>query len=152
MLALKPNLLLLDEPASGISQKETEALGPLLLRIREQTGATILMIEHDMPLIMSLSDWVYCLDAGAEPERGHDRRGAVDPAVIEAYLGTPAEQRKVAAQAKKREDTKREVLLEVEGSTSSTTPCRCSTGSTCTCARASASPCSAPTAPASRPC
>jgi ABC-type branched-subunit amino acid transport system ATPase component len=115
MLALKPNLLLLDEPASGISQKETEALGPLLLRIREQTGATILMIEHDMPLIMSLSDWVYCLDAGQNLSEGTTDVLQSDPAVIEAYLGTPAEQRKVAAQATRREDTKREVLLEVEG-------------------------------------
>ena len=117
MLALKPNLLLLDEPASGISQKETEALGPLLLRIREQTGATILMIEHDMPLIMSLSDWVYCLDAGQNLAEGTTDVVQSNPAVIEAYLGTPAEQRKAAAQTKKRgrEDTKRPVLLEVEG-------------------------------------
>ncbi|MBV9663658.1 MAG: ATP-binding cassette domain-containing protein, partial [Actinobacteria bacterium] len=117
MLALKPNLLLLDEPASGISQKETEALGPLLLRIREQTGATILMIEHDMPLIMSLSDWVYVLDAGQNLAEGTADVVQANPAVIEAYLGTPAEQRKVAATAKKRgrEDTKRPLLLEVEG-------------------------------------
>jgi len=117
MLALKPNLLLLDEPASGISQKETEALGPLLLRIREQTGATILMIEHDMPLIMSLSDWVYVLDAGQNLAEGTTDVVQANPAVIEAYLGTPAEQRKVAATAKKRgrEDTKRPLLLEVEG-------------------------------------
>ncbi|HZQ87011.1 MAG TPA: ATP-binding cassette domain-containing protein [Acidimicrobiales bacterium] len=115
MLALKPNLLLLDEPASGISQKETEALGPLLLRIREQTGATILMIEHDMPLIMSLSDWVYVLDAGQNLAEGTTDVVQANPAVIEAYLGTPAEQRKVAAKAKKREDVKRPVLLEVDG-------------------------------------
>jgi ABC-type branched-subunit amino acid transport system ATPase component len=56
MIALDPKLLLLDEPASGISQKETEALGPLLRRIQKVTGATILMIEHDMPLIMGLAD------------------------------------------------------------------------------------------------
>jgi branched-chain amino acid transport system ATP-binding protein len=115
MIALKPQLLLLDEPASGISQKETEALGPLLLRIKEQTGATILMIEHDMPLIMSLSDWVYCLDAGQNLSEGTTDVVQADPAVIEAYLGTPAEQRKVAAQAKVSEDDEAEMLLEVEG-------------------------------------
>ena len=71
MIALEPKLLLLDEPASGISQKETEALGPLLRRIKEQTGATILMIEHDMPLIMGLADWIYVLDAGAVISEGH---------------------------------------------------------------------------------
>ena len=51
MLAHEPKVLLLDEPSSGIAQRETEALGPLLLRIREQTGASLLVIEHDMPLI-----------------------------------------------------------------------------------------------------
>ena len=116
MIALRPQMLLLDEPASGISQKETEALGPLLLRIKEQTNATILMIEHDMPLIMSLSDWVYCLDAGENLSEGTPDVVQRDPAVVEAYLGTPAEQRKVAAQPKKTTVTpEREVLLEVDG-------------------------------------
>jgi len=115
MLALQPSMLLLDEPASGISQKETEALGPLLLRIKEQTSATILMIEHDMPLVMSLCDWVYCLDAGRNLSDGTTDVVQSDPAVVEAYLGTPAEQRKVAAQPKVGEDTEAEVLLEVEG-------------------------------------
>src|SRR5205085_1641716 len=64
MLALRPSLLLLDEPSSGISQKETEALGPLLRDIKARMGATMLIIEHDMPLVMGLSDWMYCLDAG----------------------------------------------------------------------------------------
>src|SRR5437763_1418682 len=70
MLALEPTVLLLDEPASGISQAETEALGPLLRRIKDQTGSTILLIEHDMPLVMGLSDWVYCLDAGGNLSDG----------------------------------------------------------------------------------
>jgi ABC-type branched-subunit amino acid transport system ATPase component len=120
MIALKPSMLLLDEPASGISQKETEALGPLLLRIKEQTGATILMIEHDMPLIMSLSDWVYCLDAGENLSDGTTDAVQKDPKVVEAYLGTPAEQKKVAAQPKRRTakakaEPERELLLEVSG-------------------------------------
>ena len=117
MLALKPEMLLLDEPASGISQKETEALGPLLRRIKDQTGATVLMIEHDMPLIMGLADWIYCLDAGHNLSEGPPARVQADPAVMEAYLGTPNEQRKIAATAKKHveEDTEAEMLLEVEG-------------------------------------
>jgi ABC-type branched-subunit amino acid transport system ATPase component len=117
MLALEPTLLLLDEPASGISQKETEALGPLLLRIKERTGATILMIEHDMPLIMSLADWIYVLDAGQNLADGTPATVQADQRVVEAYLGTPKEQRKVAASIKAHteEDTTAEPLLEVEG-------------------------------------
>ena len=80
MLALEPKLLLLDEPASGISQKETEALGPLLRRIKEETGATILMIEHDMPLIMGLADWIYVPRRRRRPQRGDAGRGAARPA------------------------------------------------------------------------
>jgi ABC-type branched-subunit amino acid transport system ATPase component len=99
MIALEPKLLLLDEPASGISQKETEALGPLLRRIKDRTGATILMIEHDMPLIMSLADWIYVLDAGEVISSGTPDQVQADPAVIEAYLGTPAEQRQVRQKA-----------------------------------------------------
>src|SRR5207248_2717389 len=85
MLALKPTVLLLDEPASGISQKETEALGPLLRKIKETTGATILMIEHDMPLVMGLSDYVYCLDAGRNLSEGTPEDVQSDPMVLEAY-------------------------------------------------------------------
>ena len=111
MLALEPQLLLLDEPASGISQAETEALGPLLLDIKAQTGATILIIEHDMPLISRVSDRIYCLDAGTNLSSGTPSEVLNDPAVIDAYLG--------ATEAKpvkrKRRQAESDVLLEVEG-------------------------------------
>src|SRR5206468_3748373 len=55
-LAHEPSVLLLDEPSSGIAQRETEALGPLLLDIRDRMGAALVVIEHDMPLITSISD------------------------------------------------------------------------------------------------
>src|ERR1051325_4508073 len=61
VLAMEPELVLLDEPSSGIAQRETEALGPLLLYLRRELGATFLLIEHDMPLIMSVSDRIYAL-------------------------------------------------------------------------------------------
>ncbi|TML64274.1 MAG: ATP-binding cassette domain-containing protein, partial [Actinobacteria bacterium] len=115
MLALQPTFLLLDEPASGISQKETEELGPLLRRIKQETGATILMIEHDMPLIMDLADWIYCLDAGRVLAQGRPEQVQAHPAVIEAYLGTPTGQRKATAALEEREvATSDEVLLDVE--------------------------------------
>ena len=95
MTALDPELLILDEPSSGISQKETEALAPLLRRIKEEIKATILMIEHDMPLIMGLADWIYVLDAGRVISEGTPDHVQSDPQVIEAYLGTPTEQKLV---------------------------------------------------------
>lgn len=116
MLALEPSFLLLDEPASGISQGETEALGPLLLDIKARTDATILIIEHDMPLIMSLADRIYCLDAGENLSQGSPDEIKADSRVIEAYLGTPAEQAKVdAAPAEPRELGDAELLLDVDG-------------------------------------
>ena len=115
MLALQPSLLLLDEPASGISQKETEALGPLLRDIKRETGATILMIEHDMPLIMGLADWIYCLDAGRNLASGTPAEVQADDQVLAAYLGTPTERRKVAAAPKTLDlDAPSEVLLDIE--------------------------------------
>ena len=86
-IAHDPAVLLLDEPSSGIAQKETEALGPLLRRIREETGCAMLVIEHDMPLITSLSDSIVALDLGAVLVQGPPQRVLADERVITAYLG-----------------------------------------------------------------
>jgi branched-chain amino acid transport system ATP-binding protein len=86
-IAHDPAVLLLDEPSSGIAQKETEALGPLLRRIREETGCAMLVIEHDMPLITSLSDSIVALDLGAVLVQGPPKRVLADERVITAYLG-----------------------------------------------------------------
>ena len=90
LLMLTPRMILLDEPASGIAQKETEALAPLLRRIRDTLGATILIIEHDMPLVMGLSDRLYCLDLGRVIAEGTPDEIQRNPRVVEAYLGRAA--------------------------------------------------------------
>ena len=64
LLALDARVLCLDEPTAGVAQRETEAFGPLIKEIRRELGAAMLVIEHDMPLIMSISDRVYCLEVG----------------------------------------------------------------------------------------
>ena len=88
IMAHDPLVLLLDEPSSGIAQRETEALGPLLLRIREQTGASLLVIEHDMPLITSISDEILALETGRVLTRGAPQEVLNDPRLVAAYLGT----------------------------------------------------------------
>ena len=88
LLALDARVLCLDEPTAGVAQRETEAFGPLILELRRELGASILVIEHDMPLIMSISDRVYCLEAGAVIAEGTPANVRTDPAVIASYLGT----------------------------------------------------------------
>ena len=88
VLAHAPSVLLLDEPSSGIAQREAEALGPLLLRIREQTGATLLVIEHDVPLLLSIADRLIALDLGEVIAEGDPQEVVQCPAVVQSYLGT----------------------------------------------------------------
>jgi branched-chain amino acid transport system ATP-binding protein len=88
ILAHEPLVLLLDEPSSGIAQRETEALGPLLEHIRQQTGASLLVIEHDMPLITSISDEILALETGSVLTRGKPNDVLEDPRLVAAYLGT----------------------------------------------------------------
>ena len=91
VLAHRPDVLLFDEPSSGIAQRETEALGPLLLRIREATGASLIVIEHDMPLISGISDRMLALDLGQKVLEGTPRQVIEDPRVVASYLGTTDE-------------------------------------------------------------
>jgi ABC-type branched-subunit amino acid transport system ATPase component/ABC-type branched-subunit amino acid transport system permease subunit len=88
LLALDAQVLCLDEPTAGVAQRETEAFGPLLLRIRDELDASLLVIEHDMPLIMSISDRVYCLEAGRVIAEGTPAAVRDNPEVIASYLGT----------------------------------------------------------------
>jgi branched-chain amino acid transport system ATP-binding protein len=86
-IAHDPSVLILDEPSSGIAQRETEALGPLLRRIKDETGCAMLVIEHDMPLITAISDEIIALELGAVVLRGVPEVVLSDPRVISAYLG-----------------------------------------------------------------
>jgi branched-chain amino acid transport system ATP-binding protein len=88
LLAHRPGVILLDEPSSGIAQRETEALVPMLRRIRETTGASLVVIEHDMPLIRSISDRIVAMDQGAVIADGDPDSVLSAPQVVESYLGT----------------------------------------------------------------
>src|SRR5205085_5624323 len=90
LIALQPTMLLLDEPSSGIAQRETEALGVLLRQIRRDLDLTMLVIEHDIPLIMGLSDHIVAMDAGRVIASGRPDEVRVNPLVVEAYLGGSA--------------------------------------------------------------
>jgi branched-chain amino acid transport system ATP-binding protein len=88
LLAHEPAVMLFDEPSSGIAQREAEALGPMILRVREATGASIVIIEHDMPLVRSISDEIMALDLGRVIARDAPEAVLHDPRVVASYLGT----------------------------------------------------------------
>jgi len=88
VLAQGPRVVLLDEPSSGIAQREAEALGPLLRRVRRELGASLLVIEHDLPLLMSIADRMIALDLGRIVAEGRPADVVDHPDVVASYLGT----------------------------------------------------------------
>jgi branched-chain amino acid transport system ATP-binding protein len=89
-LATEPFLLLLDEPAAGMNPQETRELDELIVRIRDREGVAILLIEHDMQLVMNISDRICVMEYGKEIAAGTPQQIKDDPRVIEAYLGEDA--------------------------------------------------------------
>ena len=88
LLVQRPKAVLLDEPSSGIAQRETEALAPLLLRVRDELGCGLLLIEHDMPLVLSVATRLYALETGRVIAEGDPQDVVRDPAVVRSYLGS----------------------------------------------------------------
>ena len=88
LLAARARVLLLDEPTAGVAQRETEAFGPLIASVRDELGAAAVVIEHDMGLVMGISDRIYCLESGSVIAEGPPAAVRTDPRVIASYLGT----------------------------------------------------------------
>jgi branched-chain amino acid transport system ATP-binding protein len=88
-LMLQPTLLLLDEPASGQTEEETEAFGQLLVKLAREDGLGICLVEHDMALVMNVCETIHVLEFGRIIASGTAEAVRNDPAVIDAYLGAP---------------------------------------------------------------
>ena len=87
-VAHRPTVILLDEPSSGIAQREVEALAPVLRRLRDEMGSALVVIEHDIPLVSAIADRLVALDMGRVVATGPPHEVLTHPQVVESYLGT----------------------------------------------------------------
>ncbi len=88
LFAVDAGFLIMDEPTAGVSHQETARLRPLIKRIQTELDATVLLVEHDMEVVMALSDRMYCMEAGRVIAEGTPAEIRTDPQVIASYLGT----------------------------------------------------------------
>ena len=86
-LAMQPRLLMLDEPVAGMNREEKEDMSRYILDVREEWGVTVLLIEHDIGMVLDLSDQVHVLNFGRHLASGTPAQVTADAAVVEAYLG-----------------------------------------------------------------
>ncbi len=91
LIAQEPKVLLLDEPSAGLAEPETQALGRLLLRVRDRTGCAIVIVAHDVPLLLSIADRLVAMDLGRVIADGPPPEVVRHPAVVSSYLGTGAD-------------------------------------------------------------
>ena len=96
-LSVDPNVLLLDEPSSGLDAQETEELAATLTRVVADHGVSLLLVEHDVELVLGLSDVVNVIDFGVKISEGTPAEVRADPAVRAAYLGTEADEERTSA-------------------------------------------------------
>jgi ABC-type branched-subunit amino acid transport system ATPase component len=87
LMAHRPRVVLLDEPAAGIAQREVEQLGPLIRRMRDETGASLVVVEHDLPLVRDVAERVVAMDRGRVLADGPPDQVLADPGVVAAYIG-----------------------------------------------------------------
>jgi ABC-type branched-subunit amino acid transport system ATPase component/ABC-type branched-subunit amino acid transport system permease subunit len=105
MIALEPVCLLLDEPSSGIAQRETEALGELLRDLKDRLELTLIVIEHDIPLIMGLADRIVAMDSGSILATGTPKQVRTNRKVIDAYLGATTDGAAPAKRSRRKKTT-----------------------------------------------